>query len=172
MNNIKHPTASLTRRFFSLLYESLLVCAISLIALLVTIPFSLTMGSDNIVVRMIALIILLTAWACYFRITWLKVGQTLPMKVWSIRIENLNGQLISSTQAWARFFWAVLFLAIIPAFSYYAMRFYYPPKIAFYGSLLWWILPWGYAFFDVDKQFLYDKLSGSRTVLHKKEKKS
>ena len=38
------------------------------------------------------------------------------------------------------------------------------PRTAFSMALTWWILPWGFAFFNRDRQFLYDYLAGTRLV--------
>ena len=44
-----------------------------------------------------------------------------------------------------------------------------PPIPAFGASLIWLILPWGFALLNPDRQFLYDFLAGTRLVDLKQE---
>ena len=166
---MSNPTASLKRRLCALLYESLLLSSVSLVALMLPVPFTLHFG-EQIWIQIMAAICLLIAWALYFRIAWLRKGQTLPMKVWRIRLENTKGNLLSPTQAWIRFFWAVIFFAVIPACVYSGARASHTEAhTAAYLAVLWWILPIGYVFFNKDRQFLHDKLSGTRLILEPKD---
>ena len=62
-----------------------------------------------------ALFLVLYLFFAYF---WTRVGQTLGMQVWRVRIENLDGTSVSWTQALIRYVTAaaVVFLAILGAF--------------------------------------------------------
>lgn len=163
-----NPSASLKRRLCALLYECLLLSSVSLVALLLTAPFSYFFGTQ-IWIQVMAGICLLIAWALYFRIAWLRKGQTLPMKVWKIRLEDMHGNLLNPLQAWIRFIWAVIFFVVIPICVYSAARASnIEPHTASYLGMIWWILPLGYVFFNKDRQFLHDKLSGTRLVLESK----
>ena len=71
--------------------------------------------------------------AAYFLWSWLRGGQTLPMKAWKIRLVD-----VTPRKAVLRFFLALLLL---------------PTGI----SLLW-------AIFDRDRQFLHDRLAGTRLI--------
>jgi len=65
-----------------------------------------------------------------------------------------------------RFIWASIFIVFIPLFAYAGLRHLLniPPKGAFGAALIWLILPWGFALFHPDRQFLYDFLAGTRLV--------
>ncbi len=168
----QHPPASILRRLSAMLYESLLLLAVSFPPLLLSAIIATLSGQVNLLVSLIAPFGLIFFWGLYFCYAWQKAGQTLPMKVWRLRLENQQGVLLSRRQIGLRFFWALLFLALIPALVYYLSRLSaLPPLLSFGLAILWWLLPWGYSHFDSDKQFLYDRLVGSRIVLLPKNKK-
>ena len=66
-------------------------------------------------------------------------GQTLPMKTWKMRIVNADGSKLRPLQAVLRYLAAW-------------------PSILFFGIGILWAL------FDKDKQFLHDRLAGSRII--------
>ena len=168
----QHTPASVLRRLSAMLYESLLLLAVSFPPLLVASVSATMIGQENPLVSLIATVGLIFFWALYFCYAWQKAGQTLPMKVWRLRLENPQGTLLSKGKIYLRFFWALVFLALIPALVYYVSRqTTLSPLLSFELAILWWLLPWGYAYFDSDKQFLYDRLAGSRIVLLPKNKK-
>ena len=63
-------------------------------------------------------------------------------------------------------FGQAFFIVFIPLFAYAGLRHLLniPPKGAFGAALIWLILPWGFALFHPDRQFLYDFLAGTRLV--------
>ena len=158
-------TASLGRRLLALVYESLLVGAVTFVAFLAAAPLDYLLRSWPSLTRIATGIIFLGAWWLYFGTTWRKKGQTLPMKVWHIGMQQNNGNHPSPQQLRMRYLWAVLFLVLIPALAYIGFtRNAVAPLHAFGLSLLWWILPWGFALLHPDRQFLYDYLAGTRLV--------
>jgi uncharacterized RDD family membrane protein YckC len=62
--------------------------------------------------------VLFLALYLFFAYFWTRVGQTLGMQVWRVRIENLDGTHISWTQALIRYVTAsaVFFLALLAAY--------------------------------------------------------
>lgn len=78
---------------------------------------------------------LLLVTASYFIWLWMR-GQTLAMKTWRIRVVNTTGGAISFQQALTRFVTATMLLGV---------------------SQIWGL-------FDRDRQFLHDRLSGTRLV--------
>ena len=134
--------ATLRRRLASLLYESLVVFSILLIGFLL--PQAFLAGFMNQwgmppVGRNILLLHIFWLFLIYFVWFWLKTGQTLPMKTWKLRLVNEDGRLMRPAQA---------------VFRYMAAW----PSILFFGIGLFWAL------IDKDKQFLHDRIVGSRII--------
>jgi len=80
---------------------------------------------------------LLVVLAAYFAYCWRRGGQTLAMKTWRIRVARQDGSALSPREALARFALAVCSLSL-------------------FGAGFWW------GFVDRDRQFLHDRLIGSR----------
>lgn len=160
------PPAPFMRRLLSMVYESLLVTAVSLVALLLSVPFTYVFPTTSLVPQVISGLILCLAWGIYFGLSWAKSGQTLPMKVWRIRLVDHRDQLLSKPHIIIRLAWMLIFMVGIPAIAYMTARNKDLPSLtSFYLATFWWILTWGYAFFNRDKQFLHDKLAGTRQIL-------
>ena len=161
------PTASLKRRFAGLLYELLLIAAITCIAFIPAGLLAMLLNSFlPILSSPVVTLIILWAWWYYFKLNWHKKGQTLPMRVWHIGLSNQAGYQPPLAQLRLRFIWACLLLVFIPLLAYAGLHqgMGIPPKTAFAAALIWWILPWGFALFHPDRQFLYDYLAGTRLV--------
>lgn len=82
---------------------------------------------------------LLALCACFYVWQWRGTGQTLPMKTWKLKLVNVDGKPLSTRRALARFGAALASLATLGA------------------GFLW-------ALADRDKQFLHDRLAGTRIV--------
>jgi len=130
-------TPSLVRRLASMIYDGLLVFALLLVS---TFPFvGLTGGVITPTTHIILQIYLLFICATYFVWFWLHGGQTLPMKTWKIRLLTRTGKPAGLGQGILRFLTALVGIAC-----------------AGFG-LLW-------ALWDRDRQFLHDRISGTRLV--------
>lgn len=131
------PTAPLLVRLASMVYELLLVTAVLFV---VSLPFLYVFGNAE------------TGWRHglfqgylaavlfgYFGTFWRRSGQTLAMKTWRIRLVGPNGTRPTWKQVALRFVlaWAGLLLAG--------------------GGFVWALL-------DRDRQFLHDRLAGTRLV--------
>ncbi len=161
------PPVSLKRRLAALLYEALLVGAVTAVAALVAGIVATVANSISPLLSSFAVtLIMLGAWWLYFKLNWLREGQTLPMRVWKIGLSNAHNTRPPLPQLRLRFLWACVFVVFIPLLAYLALRHQLalPPRTAFSMALTWWILPWGFAFFNRDRQFLYDYLAGTRLV--------
>jgi uncharacterized RDD family membrane protein YckC len=124
-------------RIAAMIYESLLVTAVVFIAAL---PFLYLAGSAEAGWRHLAFqLYLLGILFAYFSVFWLRSGQTLSMKTWRIRLIDRSGGPITFRQAVLRFFLALLGLLLA-------------------GAGFWWAL------FDRDRQFLHDRIAGTRLV--------
>jgi uncharacterized RDD family membrane protein YckC len=75
----------------------------------------------------------------YFIWLWRHGGQTLAMKTWRVRLVSVNGGAVSMRSALARYMLAWILIPLG-------------------GIGIWWALV------DPDRQFLYDRLAGTRLV--------
>jgi len=120
-----------------MVYDGVLVFALLLVA---TFPFvALTGGVITPETRIVLQIYVLFICAIYFVWFWLHGGQTLPMKTWKIRLQTSTGRPAELGQGILRFFIALLGITC-----------------AGFG-LLW-------ALWDRDRQFLHDRITGTRLV--------
>jgi uncharacterized RDD family membrane protein YckC len=136
-NAIAPVTAPFLARIAAMIYESLLVTAVVFVAAL---PFLYLVGNAETgwrhLVFQLYLVVILFA---YFSTFWLRSGQTLAMKTWRIRLVDANGETLTFGQVLLRFFLALFGLLLA-------------------GAGFWWAL------FDRDRQFLHDRIAGTRLV--------
>lgn len=131
------PLAGLARRLMSALYEALLLTAVILAG---AFPFVLASQSlDPALARPLLQLYLLLLAAAYFIWQWLRGGQTLPMKTWRIRVVTREGAPLTLSHGIRRFLCALAGGALFGA------------------GFLW-------AFVDPERQFLHDRLAGTRLV--------
>lgn len=136
-NAIAPVPAPFMARIASMVYESLLVVAVVFVAAL---PFLVVVGSAMAGWRHLAFqAYLLGVMFAYFSAFWLRSGQTLAMKTWRIRLVDQAGGTLSLKQAVLRFLLALVGLLLG-------------------GIGFWWAL------FDRDRQFLHDRIAGTRLV--------
>ena len=136
-NAIALPPAPLLARFAAMIYESLLVIAVVFVASFIIIPVVGDMHAPW--QRHLFQFYIIGILFAYFAAFWLRSGQTLAMKTWRIRLVQLNGDTLTFKQAGLRFILAWLGLLLA-------------------GIRFWW------AFFDRDKQFLHDRIVGTRLI--------
>ncbi len=156
----------IARRIFSMLYEATLLFAVAFIA---TWLFQFAAGGAVVTgwQRTALQAYLAAVFAAYFMWCWLRGGQTLAMKAWGIRLVVPGKARVPPAIAIKRLVLAGAFVgafcaALLGAFMHRN------PWIAFItlaisGSGIGWAL------FDRDRQFLYDRLAGTRLVLAKPE---
>jgi len=131
------PPAGIARRLFSLAYEVPLLCAVLALA---AVPFvAFTTGMEPFVSRPLFQLYLLLIAGLYFVPQWSGGGQTLPMKTWRLRLVRRNGGAPAPGEAIRRYCFALA------------------GTLAFGASFLW-------ALVDRDRQFLHDRLTGTRIV--------
>jgi uncharacterized RDD family membrane protein YckC len=137
VNAIAPTPPSILTRLAAMVYESLLVTAVVFVASFIVLPFvgELKAAWQRHFFQVWILLVLFV----YFAAFWLRSGQTLAMKTWRIRLVDLEGGRISLRQAAGRFVLALLGLMLGGA------------------GFLW-------ALFDRDRQFLHDRLMGTRLV--------
>ncbi len=137
MSDARLPSATLLRRLAALLYESLLVAAVLLITVLLPQAALGALAGILLPGRAVALHCFLTLLA-YFVWFWMHGGQTLATKTWRIRLVDASGGKPRLGQAVLRFL---------------AAWFSVPLGI----GILW-------ALVDGDRQFLHDRIAGTRLV--------
>lgn len=132
------PSAPLGSRLASLLYESLLVFAV--LAVTFVFPhillglFAHRTASPGVLSGHVFLVLFM-----YFGWFWLHGGQTLAMKTWRVRVVSATDDPLLPWQAILRYLLAW-------------------PSLGCFGIGILWSL------FDADRQFLHDRLAGTRLV--------
>jgi uncharacterized RDD family membrane protein YckC len=120
-------------------YESLLLFAVGFAASWLFFFASGGGGSEG-GARTLLQLFLLAVFAAYFLWCWLRGGQTLAMKAWRIRLVSEDGRRVTAAAALRRFAFAVVLVPLAGV------------------SVIW-------ALFDRERQFLHDRLAGTRLVL-------
>lgn len=129
--------SGMARRLTCLLYEGLVVFSILLIGFLL--PQSVFSGFGlQLTGKMLWLHVFLLLMV-YFLWCWLNGGQTLPMKTWKLRLISADGNRLRPLQALFRYLLAW-------------------PSIGIFGLGIFWAL------FDKDKQYLHDRIAGTRII--------
>ncbi len=158
----QYEYASLKVRLAGMVYEGLLLSAVTFVALAVAALFALLLRELPQLRTAVTGMILILSWHWYFVGAWRKKEQTLAMKTWRIVLKSANGSRANRKQLSLRFIWACVFLLLLPSLVYMAARHYgYVPSVAVILAVLWWILPFGWATINRERQFLYDFLAGT-----------
>jgi uncharacterized RDD family membrane protein YckC len=126
--------ATLWRRYICLVYDAFLLAAILFLAGLLVV--GLHPGEAGGLPKPAYQVYLLVVVGFYYVWFWRHGGQTLAMKTWHIRLVDAAGGTVSSAQAWKRYVLLVLTFGI---------------------GFIW-------AVFDRDRQFLHDRLAGTRLI--------
>ncbi|MDO8932439.1 MAG: RDD family protein [Rhodocyclaceae bacterium] len=130
------PAPSIRRRLASMIYDFLLLIGVFFFVFLVP-NIILGVAAETMLPRGILLVYAILVIAGYFLWFWRHNGRTLAMQTWKIRLRSANGTAASSGQLLLRFMLAW-------------------PSLFFFGAGIIW------AVFDRDRQFLHDRLSGTR----------
>lgn len=92
---------TLPRRLLSMLYDSLVIVALLIIAAGAALPLT---GAEVRAGTSIAFTAyLLLVWLAYLWWCWTRAGQTLGMRAWKIRIETMDGRAPGTRESLARF---------------------------------------------------------------------
>jgi uncharacterized RDD family membrane protein YckC len=125
------------RRVMAMLYESLVVFAIAFFAGLAFYGVANSHLSGN--TRLVFQLYLFLVLGVYFIACWTRGGRTLPMQTWKMRVVRHDNLPIEVGRAALRYVLAW-------------------PSLLLFGVGVFW------AFFDRDRQFLHDRLAGTRIV--------
>jgi uncharacterized RDD family membrane protein YckC len=132
--------AGLRRRLASLLYESLLLLGV--LALTFMVPYLILGTVWNVSpAGWVAWLHVYAVLGAYFVWYWHRRGQTLAMQTWRLQlVRAVDGRVPSAATGWLRYTLA------------------WPSVLCFGLGLAW-------ALVDRDRQFLHDRLAGTRIVL-------
>jgi uncharacterized RDD family membrane protein YckC len=128
--------AGLWRRLAALMYEAILAFAIVFVAAYLFIALARDTPSGWL--RLVFYTYLLCVCGAYFVFCWVRTGQTLAQKTWNLRLTDLDGSLLRPPRAILRYLLAL-------------------PSVGSGLGLIW-------ALIDPERQFLHDRLIGSRLV--------
>lgn len=136
MTSTNSSSPAILRRLVSMMYDALLLLGV--LAVFLLLPYTLIGAYTQFVASPRLLwwhffVVLLA----YFGWFWTHGGQTLAMKTWGLRLSGINGQALTPGQALFRYLLAW-------------------PSLCLFGIGIWWAL------FDSDRQFLHDRLAGTR----------
>jgi uncharacterized RDD family membrane protein YckC len=129
---------SLGRRFLSVLYEALLAFAMVFFAALAFYGAAHDRLAGEL--RLLFQIYLFLVLGVYFVACWSRGGRTLAMQTWRMRIVQRDGTPVSVGRAALRY--AFAWISLLPL-----------------GAGFFW------AWIDRDRQFLHDRLAGTRIVM-------
>ena len=158
------PPAGLARRFAALVYELLLVTAIVLVTGFAALPLvspgpSGALAMPGPAQRVILFCLVFAVLAAYFTWCWSRGRRTLPMKTWRLELALADGGPLPARTALARYLatWIGPALAVG---AYAALR---PAGLGAHAA---WLVAFNFlwAFIDPGRQFLHDRIAGTRLV--------
>ena len=158
--SLQDAPAPRTRRFASMMYEGVLLFAVVFLAGYLF--DTLTQSKHALMWRHTRQVWLFIAIGMYFLSCWVRSGQTLPMKAWNIRLQNLSGGRPSLNQLLLRYvlMWVLpvctaLLVAGISSLTGWPSMYMFIVIAPFTGFIPTWFTP--------KQQFLHDVLA--RTML-------
>lgn len=154
------PFAGVGRRLASLVYDAFLLAAVLLVAGFVVLPFATPashgaapyLPSDRVRAFVFAYEVAVAGGYCVG--FWTHGRRTLAMKTWRLRLVRANGDGIGYPQALIRY--AAAWIGPALALAGYAV-------VGRVGLALA-ALPFAWAFVDPERQFLHDRIAGTRVV--------
>lgn len=135
--------AGLLRRLGAMLYDGLLLLAVLIVATALFLPLTGGEAVDpakNPVLEFVYRALLLLLIVGFFGLFWTRRGQTLGMASWRLRVERVDGGLLTWGDTLRRLGWALL--SLLP-----------------FGLGFLWVL------FDPQRRAWHDRLSGTRVVV-------
>ncbi|MFN0161456.1 MAG: RDD family protein [Burkholderiales bacterium] len=165
-----HSTPRLRRRLASMVYESLLLFGVIFIPAYLFSALAQFRGDPASPLRYGFQMTILAALGTYFVWCWRRGGQTLPMKTWKFRLEDSRGGTASLARCVSRYTltWAgpllglLVYKFLVVATGFGTARFSYAAFLIalpfFFTNFLW-------ALVDRDRQFLHDRLAGTRLAM-------
>lgn len=152
-------TPTVKRRLICLVYDTFLVAAVLMLGMLVYVLLFKSMGDTfNAWGRPIALVLVTGA---YFIHTWTGSGHTLAMKTWRIKMVKVGMAKVPPGAAIVRYVaaWGWVLPGLVVS-----KLLHLPPKhmaLAVSVNVVLWAL---LALIDKDRQFLHDRIAGTRLI--------
>jgi uncharacterized RDD family membrane protein YckC len=157
LNNFATP--SLKRRLASMLYEAMLLFGVVFIA--GWLFDTLSQSRHALTLRHARQFWLFLVLGAYFIFFWCRSGQTLAMKTWRIKLVDRTQTKISFGQASARYLLAWMWFLPAMALDYvFGLKGWSSLGLIALGMVLWMMT----ILFNKDRQFLHDRLAGTRLV--------
>lgn len=156
-------TPSIGRRLASVLYESLLLLGILFAAASLFLLASAAQPAQGTYLQVLQIVYLGMIFAAYFLWCWLRRGQTLAMKAWRIRLIGVGQDKLPAARALVRFAVAASILCCAAAALIFAIA--HRDGWLCLSALAIACLSPAWALVDPDRQFLHDRLAGTRLVL-------
>lgn len=156
--------ATLLRRLGALCYEALLLAAMALCAGFALLPLASPTRTEALTVppvfvRTMLFCALAAAAALYYGWFWAEGRRTLPQKTWRLRLVNVDGGNLPRTVALVRYVAGWIGPALALA-VYAALR---GTGVARFAAALLFV-NYAWALVDPDRQFLHDRLAGTRVI--------
>lgn len=149
----------LRRRLATMVYEGVILFGIVFIAgyLFSTLTQQRNgLTHHNVLMTWIGMVV-----AVYFVYFWTHGGQTLPMKTWRLKVVDARGAPLSTARAILRYLLAWLWF--LPPLALHPLLGLTVPMTL--GLCAGWIALWAAAvWLDPSRQFLHDRLAGTRVV--------
>lgn len=159
--------APLARRFAALIYEGLLLVALLFVLNFLLLPLvspgHAGQAKDLVVPalpqRVALFLILFALLAGFYTWCWAQGRRTLAMKTWRMRLVRLDGSVLTPRAALLRYLAA--WIGPLVAVAAYAVL--APHGLGAHAA---WLVGLGFlwAFIDRDRQFLHDRIAGTRIV--------
>ena len=144
----------LRRRLASMVYEGILLFGVAFIAAYLFLALTQSKHPLPDPIRQVFQLYMFGVIGAYFVWCWRHGGQTLPMKTWKMRVECSDGTALSRRRAWLRY--TLVWVSLLPALTVYS----FGQKWA----LALVALPLAWPLIDRERQFLHDRLAGTRII--------
>ncbi|HEY1044513.1 MAG TPA: RDD family protein [Telluria sp.] len=163
-NKLVIRTPSVKRRLVSMIYDSLLLLAVEIFAVAIYMLVTLNMHAP--VFDVLRTVVIIAVAGAYFVHSWTSSGHTLAMKTWRIKLVKVGQASVPRRDAIKRFVFAWGFIAPALLVSWplglWTTRAGSSTAILMIlGNIILWSLT---AFLDKDRQFLHDRLAGTRLI--------
>ena len=160
MSDTAGTTPSIKRRLIAMVYETFLLLAVNMLA--VALYLLVTRNSHAPVFQFGLKVWLFVVTGAYFTWGWTNSGHTLAMKTWRMQVVTNGGARLPLTTAVVRYLLAWgWFLPALVACALFGLK----SKGEIGAAVGVGVLAWGLtAFLDRDRQFLHDRLAGTRVV--------